>query len=323
MSIYLISLVLLFVFAQTNWRINNILAPSYILLLTSLRGEVGGDYVQYIGRAKLALHDPSLFILNEPVTVLLSFVGQALNIPVPNLYSFITLSIFIFALRRSRNTYIWILLFSVFAIPVAVGYLRQALACAFIFLAVREQKSNRYFYYLFSIIAHPSAILVLVTDYVSSIKLSKKFFLRSALILPALFLLTGYAYSAVEHYINNYTLQSQQQSSGFYFRFLLYVLLAFCLTVIPASSLRMQGWYQSQKRLLYVLMAGSVVVFLLSGATASDRIAIYLTPVLLHLAYYERRPQRLIAMLAVSVSYFSFWLLLSPHASAHWRYTFL
>jgi hypothetical protein len=281
-----------------------------------IMGRVGGDNDSYIERGLYALDDPDFLIVNEPFTVLFAHGSQLLNVPLPNFYAILTTTLMLYALASSRDRFIYLIAYTLFVIPIAIGYLRQGLAMSLLLLMMMSaSRVSMVTSSIISVVAHPASLLPLAVAQAHR-QLKNSTALTKIILLLGGIGLYNYVSDSLGHYLTHYSLESDVQSSGYWFRLATYI---FILTIISIN--------RDEKNKPNTLLRGawtisliSVVMFFLSGSTAADRIQIFVVPWILCCIARSRVSSSSIYISIVSVGYLISWLLLSPHAQANWQY---
>ncbi|WP_223880410.1 EpsG family protein [Vibrio nigripulchritudo] len=296
-------------------RARNFLSVIIILFFVSFRGEVGGDYYDYVERGLYSINNPQYF-LHEPFTLIFAHISNATGVPLPNLYTILIIIVLFFGLGKTSNPLFWPIVFLIFIAPVSIGYLRQALAVAFLIYYFRQEKSKvRYMWAFMSILSHPSSILVIVISEVID-RLDFRSIHRLILLLPIfsiLFYYGGYL-DSINHYITHYGTRGGFNSSGYIFRFLLYISIFIILLKYIDIKIRL--------KLIAMIGLPFLIFILFSVSTATDRIQIYCLPLLM-ISLNKSRLFESVFILYMSIIYFFSWFFLSNFAQHHWKYEFI
>ncbi len=287
-----------------------------ILTQVAIMGRVGGDNDAYIIRGIYALEDPNFFILNEPFTVLFANLSKLSNIPLPNFYAVLTVSLILYALAKSKNKYIFLIAYTIFIIPIGIGYLRQGLSIALMLLLLTSiSRLSVFINSALSILAHPSSLIALAAhqgvDKLYNSKITYK-------ILMIIFGVVGYIYvsESLNHYLKHYTLDNETQSTGFFYRLIFYVLILVLLSVFKNETETDKKFFTTA----WLIPFACVFLYLFSGSTAADRTLIYVIPWILYGVSVNKNKICSIYISTLSVVYFFSWLITSPHAKANWQY---
>jgi hypothetical protein len=292
-----------------------LLSSILIISQVAIIGRVGGDNDAYVERGLLALEDPSILILNEPITVLFAYLSELLKIPLPNLYITLTNTLLLYALSSSKSRIIYVIAYTLFVIPISVGYLRQGLAVSILLLLyMRGAGVAMLFRSIIAVVAHPSAILPVALFQFGRILGSNSMRFKVILLTVGVGVFI-YAYDSLSHYLTHYTAESEMESSGYIFRLITYtVILTACSFTTAVRLYKTEIQYQA-----WLITILSVIISYLFSTTAADRVLVFVLPLIMLMASNASALiEKFIAL--ISIFYFSGWLLLSPHAKANWQY---
>jgi hypothetical protein len=294
------------------------LSSFLIILQVAFMGRVGGDNDAYVDRGLFALDAPEILIVNEPFTVLFAYMSEASGLPLPNFYAIVTCGLLLFALSKSSNRAIYLIAYTIFIVPIGIGYLRQGLAVPLLLLMMLTSRpAGQFCSSLFSVIAHPSAIVSVGLFYGHKLLIHGSIITKIILIIFGIVLIE-YVGGAFSHYINHYNINSDIQSSGYLFRLAFYILVITLITLNRNITLS-----QSRTTILvqiWALPLLSLILFFLAGSTAADRILVLVVPSILYFTMVDEKSSNTKYIVIISVAYLIAWLFLSPHAQANWQY---
>jgi hypothetical protein len=282
-------------------------------------GRVGGDYEAYETRGKLALTNPEILILNEPVTVFFANLQNITGLPLPSFYFIFTAFIALYSIRKSQNRYIYIYVYTLFIIPVAIGYLRQGLSISFILLLISSNsKISKLLNAAAAVVAHPSAIFPVILFTVFSEK--RKIIINFLIILIILLISFIYVGSAIEHYLKSYNLNTNFSSDGFIFRLIGYASCTIILFFGRSIEKEYDSRYSNMLKIQFLILFISLAIFFSNGSTAADRVLVYIIPFLIALYSINVNKKINILIILIGIIQFIGWLLLSPNVKANWNY---
>lgn len=151
-----------------------LIACALILILTSIRFDVGFDYANYY---RMILDEGGESYADEPFSALLMNVGHYLNFPPVTffLYSILTYSLAFYAIYRNSKEYNYVLFcYICFFFLDTMGGVRQALGEAIVlygFSAIKEKKLLSYaIICCIGALAHKSALIAIPVYFLYNIK---------------------------------------------------------------------------------------------------------------------------------------------------------
>ncbi len=294
------------------------LSSFLIILQVAFMGRVGGDNDAYVERGLLALDAPEILIINEPFTVLFAFMSEASGFPLPNFYTILMSSILLFALSKSLNRAIYLIAYTIFIVPIGIGYLRQGLAVPLLLLMMLTSKpAGQFCSSIFSVIAHPSAVVSVCLFYGRKLLSLESKFIKIIIIIFGIALIQ-YVSGSFSHYIKHYNINNDIQSSGYLFRLAFYVLVITLISLNRDITIRQNR--STALVQIWALPLLSLILLFLAGSTAADRILILVVPSILYLIMFDVKSSNTKYIVIISVVYLIAWLFLSPHAQANWKY---
>lgn len=300
MNIYYLSYFLLFLLSLTKkFEINsdNYLVKKKIIFFTFLllfifigfRDEIGGDdfrYQLYYESIHLGLENFSTGTEHKqkPLFYFINSFASFFNLGVVFVNcvaAFIfSVSLIIFCIF-SGNLFLGLMLaMPILIIVMAMGYVTQSVALAFLMLAYLQFiKNNKIFFLILIFLGatfHPSVTIFtpMILALIVSRNNLKESFLLALIGTTILIIFYDYFYEMVNNYIG-----SNLVSSGTIFR----LALNFMSVVIFSFFIKKEKLQKNYKILMYFYCTLSTVLLMLTpfgiGTTAIDRIGLYLTPI--------------------------------------------
>ena len=309
-------------------------------IFVGLREKVGGDWINYLEILDLAdqpnissvplLRDPSYFILSW-ISLRLGLGIYGVNLACALVFS---ISLLIFCSRLPRPFIALTLSIPYSVYVLAMGYTRQSVAVAFIFLLITYQSQlsiKSSFILLTLATSFQQTTLVCFSwllpqlQYKSSSKRATLFYLLTftSLILALYFLFLN---NRISIFINNYLGEDVMNSSGAIYR----VILSSLPSLLFLTHSNRLDLHPREKSLITSICLYTLICLLsfafIPSTTVIDRLALYSLPIVPYVGSHlpELKPYNLSPsacnLLCVSLALTSFfaWILFSPNAASAW-----
>ena len=122
----------------------------------------------------------------------------------------------VYALASSKDRFIYLISYTLFVIPIAIGYLRQGLAMSLLLLMMMSaSRVSMVTSSIISVVAHPASLLPLAVAQAHR-QLKNSTALTKIILLLGGIELYSYVSDSLGHYLTHYTLESDVQSSGYW-----------------------------------------------------------------------------------------------------------
>ena len=246
--------------------------------------DFGGYYLDYIYMTdayaeKDYFKSTSLDLLYEMLSHLTVYLGLSFTY-LSLLFGIIFTTGVVFFANKEKDYLLIILIFlSCHFLVLGMGYIRQGLSLAFIFLLIDAWRNNKtlksYIFLILAILSHKFAILYFFLIIVRP--KGKWFFFNKYLYLILLiFCIIIAAIVFSNHNIVYYfSLYSKEYSMGAYYRFLLFVICTFLF-------FKNKSFFYKRTDYRYLFLSANIIIFLIPFififSTMVDRITIYLIP---------------------------------------------
>ena len=259
-----------------------------LIILVGLRNIVGSDfggyYLDFIYMADAYAQNnnfksQSLDLLYEILSFLTIYLGLSftyLNLLVGIIF---TTGVVFFANKEKDYLLIILIFLSCHFLVLGMGYVRQGLSLAFIFLLIDAWRDNKilksYIYFILAVLSHKFAIFyffLLIVKPKGKWLFFNKFFYFIIILFGIIISSIIFHKHSIVHY---FTVYSLEHSAGAYYRILLFVICIF-LFFLNKSFFYKRADYR------YLFLSANIIIFLspfiFIFSTIVDRIIMYLIP---------------------------------------------